>query len=58
MKRGSIIPYLSRSEEVNMHILIHLGKFKDTRIDPGNKNANTTDGEKNYLDFSDYNYQQ
>jgi len=60
LKRGGNIPYLSRSEVVNMHILIHLRQFKDTRIDPGNKNANTTDSEINYLDFSDYhfNYQQ
>lgn len=31
LKTGGNFPYLSRAEEVNMHILIHLRQFKDTK---------------------------
>jgi maspardin len=32
MKTGGNFPYLSRSDEVNMHILIHLRAFNETRL--------------------------
>jgi maspardin len=35
LKTGGNFPYLSRPEEVNMHILIHLRQFKDTKYAAG-----------------------
>lgn len=32
LKTGGNFPFLSRSEEVNMHIVIHLRQFEDTRF--------------------------
>ncbi|RWS31130.1 Maspardin-like protein [Leptotrombidium deliense] len=32
LKSGGNFPYLSRSEEVNMHVLIHLRQFEQTRF--------------------------
>lgn len=31
LKNGGNFPYLSRSDEVNMHLLIHLRQFKHTK---------------------------
>lgn len=31
LKSGGNFPYLSRAEEVNMHIIVHLRKFKNTK---------------------------
>jgi maspardin len=31
LKSGGNFPYLSRSDEVNMHLIIHLRQFKDTK---------------------------
>lgn len=34
LKTGGDFPYLSRPDEVNMHIVIHLRQFEGTRYSP------------------------